>query len=145
MMWRAVAMDRRRLMTCAVGLSALAFAPAARATAADDGEKKKKSGGASYLPMETVTATLVRGDGHHGVFTIEIGLDVPDAALRDRVEKVLPRIRAAYVQSVQIYAAGLPPATPPNADYLARELQRQTDLALGRPGARVLLGTILVN
>jgi hypothetical protein len=144
MMWRAVAMDRRRLMTALLGAGALALgAPVAQA--ADDGEKKKKSGGASYLPMETVTATLVRGDGHRGVFTIEIGLDVPDNALRDRVEKVLPRIRAAYVQSVQIYAAGLPPATPPNADYLARELQRQTDLALGRPGARVLLGTILVN
>jgi hypothetical protein len=43
------------------------------------------------------------------------------------------------------YAGSLGPGSAPNADYLSRELQRQTDLVLGRPGARLLLGTILVN
>jgi hypothetical protein len=92
-----------------------------------------------------VTATLIRADGHRGVLTVEVGLDVLDAAQRTRTMQILPRIRAAYVQSVQIYASGLPPATAPNADYIARELQRQTDLAVGGPGVKLLLGTILVN
>jgi hypothetical protein len=143
-------MDRRHLLLNALALAAV---PAAVRAEGGDGKKKKnggdkqkkKTGGASYLPLETVTATLIRSDGHRGVLTVEVGLDVPDAAQRDKVEKILPRIRAAYVQSVQIYASGLPPATAPNADYIARELQRQTDLAVGGPGVKLLLGTILVN
>jgi len=133
-------MDRRHLLVASLALAAL---PAL--AHAESGEKKKKSGGTSYLPLETVTATLVRSDGHRGVLTVEVGLDVPDGALRAKAEKILPRIRAAYVQSVQIYAAGLPGATAPNADYIARELQRQTDISMGGPGAKLLLGTILVN
>jgi hypothetical protein len=133
-------MDRRRLL-----VSALALAAAPAAARAESGEKKKKSGGTSYLQMETVTATLVRGNGHHGVLTVEVGLDVPDPALHAKALQILPRIRANYVQSVQIYASGLPPMTAPNADYIARELQRQTDLSMGGPGAKLLLGTILVN
>jgi len=56
-----------------------------------------------------------------------------------------PRLRAAFVQTVQIYGAGLPPGGLPNVDYLSRELQRQTDLTLGGPGGRLLLGTVMVN
>jgi len=70
---------------------------------------------------------------------------VPDAKLRDRVELVLPRIRAAFVQSVQVYAGGLPDRAPPNPQFLTRTLQHATDQTLGRPGARVLLGAVIVN
>lgn len=133
-------MDRRHLL-----LATLALAAAPPLARAESGEKKKKSGGTSYIQMETVTATLIRPDGHRGVLTVEVGLDVPDTALRAKAMQVLPRIRAAYVQSVQIYASGLPSATAPNADYIGRELQRQTDLAMGGAGAKLLLGTILVN
>jgi hypothetical protein len=58
---------------------------------------------------------------------------------------VLPRLRAAYVQSVQVYAGGLPAGAPPNPDFLAGNLQRATDEILGRKGARVLMGAVLVN
>jgi len=132
-------MDRRRLLLAALALAAPA------AVRAESGEKKKKSGGTSYIQMETVTATLIRSDGRRGVLTVETGLDVPDPALHNKALQLLPRIRAAYVQSVQIYASGLPSATAPNADYIARELQRQTNLVMGGTGARLLLGTILVN
>jgi len=132
-------MDRRRLLLAALALAAPA------AVRAESGEKKKKSGGTSYIQMETVTATLIRSDGRRGVLTVETGLDVPDPALHNKALQLLPRIRAAYVQSVQIYASGLPSATAPNADYIARELQRQTNLVMGGAGARLLLGTILVN
>ena len=57
----------------------------------------------------------------------------------------MPLLRAAYSEVLRTYATGLATGAVPNADYLARELQRQTDMALGRPGARVLLGSILVN
>ena len=145
MMWRAVAMDRRAasLALIAAALAPPLLTPGAARAGHDD--KKKKTGGASYIPLEPVTATIVRADGRRGVLTVETGLDIQDTALLAKAEKVLPRLRAAFVQSVQIYAAGLPPATPPNVEFLSRELQRQTDLALGGKGAKLLLGTVLAN
>src|SRR4051794_34941669 len=132
-------MNRRGLLL-ALGLAAL---PAAAFAA--DGEKKKKAGGISYIPIETLTGATTRPGGRRGVLTVEIGVDIPDGGLRAHAQQVLPRLRAAYVQTVMIYAAGLPPGSAPNADFLALSLQRETDSVLGRPGARLLLGAMLVN
>jgi hypothetical protein len=127
-------------------LAALAVAGSpALAYAAEGGDKKKKSGGVSYLPIDTLTGATNKPGGRRGVLSVECGLDVPDDALRDRAQASLPRLRAAYVQTVMIYAAGLPPATPPSPDYLSAALQRETDRVLGRSGARLLLGAVLVN
>ena len=57
----------------------------------------------------------------------------------------MPRLHAAYLQTVLTYAAGLTPGTPPNPLLIAQSLQRQTDLVLGRPGARLLLGAVVSN
>ena len=56
------------------------------------------------------------------MLTVEVGLDVPDGGLRARAEASMPRLRAAYVQTVIIYAAGLPAGASPNADFLAQSL-----------------------
>jgi len=132
-------MDRRFFFSFA----ALATLPAV-AHAAGGGDKKK-SGGGSYVPIETLLGATIRASGRRGVLSVDCGLDVPDAALRTRAEQSVPRLRAAYVQTVQAYAAGLASGALPNADYIAQALQRQTDAILGRPGARVLLGAIVVN
>ncbi|WP_374469509.1 Tat pathway signal protein [Phenylobacterium sp.] len=137
-------MRRRTLL--ALLLTALpGVAAASGKDSGEEGDPKKRSGGASYIVVQTLTATTNKGGGRRGVFTVECGLDVPDPALRTRVQQSLPRLRAAYNQVVQSYAAGLPPATAPNVDFLAQNLQRQTDLVLGKPGAKLLLGAILVN
>lgn len=129
-------MDRRFLIA-----AALAFAPAlARAQ-----DRRKKGGGPSFIQLDTLAATITRPDGRRGVMTVEVGIDVPDPSLHARAAESTPLLRAAYSEVVRTYAAGLPPGAPPDADYLSRELQRQTDITLGRPGARLLLGTILVN
>src|SRR5207237_666085 len=73
------------------------------------GEKKKKSGGTSYISLDALSATVIRPDGRRGVLMVETGLDIPDQALRDKAEKLIPRLRAAYFQTVQVYAAGLTP------------------------------------
>jgi len=36
---------------------------------------------------------------------VELGLDVPDGALRERVTQALPALRDAYVRSLLVYAA----------------------------------------
>lgn len=137
-------MTRRGLLLAAAALAALAGPPAA-ALAEDTDKRKKKSGGASYLPIDTLTGATNRSGGRRGVLTVECGLDVPDAGLRARADESMPRLRAAYLETVMTYAAGLPEGAVPNADFLARALQRQTDGLLGRPGARLLLGAILLN
>lgn len=118
----------------------------ALASAGEGGEKtKKKSGGASYVSIAPLTGATNRPGGRRGVMSVECGLDIPDGALRERAQASLPRLRAAYVQIVMTYAAGLAPATPPSPDFLGMALQRETDRILGRPGARLLLGSILLN
>ena len=130
-------MDRRLFLS----LIALAALPGA---ALASGGEKKKSGGGSYVPIQTLLGTTIRGGGR-GVLSVDCGLDVPDTSLRTRAEQSVPRLRAAYAQTIQAYAAGLPSGALPNAEYIVQSLQRQTDAILGRPGARVLLGAIIVN
>lgn len=133
-------MNRRALLV-AFGLTAVAALPAA----AEEKGERKKGGGASFIQIQTLTATIIRSDGRRGVMTVESGVDVPDTSLHERAVASIPRLRSAYDEVVRTYASGLPAYALPNADYLSRELQRRTDQVLGRPGARLLLGTILVN
>ena len=130
-------MNRRHL----IAFAATALVP----TIAWGGEEKKKSGGASFLPIVAMVASTTKTGGRRGVLTVECGLDVPDTALRTRADASIPRLRAAYLQTIITYAAGLPPGSEPDADFITRALQRQTDAVLGRPGAKLLLGAILVS
>ena len=132
-------MNRRAFMPLMLAFAALP------ALAAAEEERKKKGGGASYIQLDTLVATITRPDGRRGVMTAEVGVDVADAGLHARAAQSTPLLHANFAEVLRIYAAGLPPGSPPNADYLERALQRQTDLTLGRPGATVLLGAILIN
>jgi hypothetical protein len=134
---------RRRDLLSLIFIAAALRPAAAGAWAAE--EKKKKSGGVSYVPIDTLTGTTARGGGARGVLSVECGLDIPEQKLRDRALMSMPRLRSAYVQVVMTYAAGLPAGAEPNADFIAMSLQRQTDLVLGRSGARVLVGAIMAN
>ena len=130
---------RQVIIVLAAGLAGLSLGASALAA------EKKKSGGGSYIPMQTLLGTTTQGGGKRGVLSVDCGVDVPDAALRIRAEQSVPRLRAAYVQVVQSYAAGLAPGVLPSAEYLVSALQRQTDAVLGKPGARLLLGAVIAN
>src|SRR5258708_37716483 len=103
-------MDRRALLTLTVAAAALPGLVRA--------EEKKRAGGANYIPINTLTGTTNRSGGRRGVLTVDCGLDVPDEKLRARAGLSLPRLRAAYVQVVQTYAAGLPADPAPNPDFI---------------------------
>ena len=118
---------------------------AAPGVATAEGAQKKKGGGLSYVQFDTLTATIVRPDGRRGVMTVDIGIDAPDSGVHSKVVLWQPRLRADFVQWIVSYAAGLGAGAPPNADYISVCLQREVDQALGRPGAKVLLGAILTN
>src|SRR4051812_47873761 len=97
------AMNRRRL------LSVLAVVPGLVPNLAIAAEEKKKGGGLDFIQIPTLTATVTRRDGRHGVITVETGVDVPDHRLHDQAEASTPRLRAAYAQVLMTYAAQLSP------------------------------------
>lgn len=99
---------------------------------------------ASYLRLPTITANVIRSGGRRGVMTVETGIDVPDAALRTRVTRSAPRLRAAYAAVVQQTAGALLPGAPPDVERLVAQLQAATNTTMGRAGARVLIGTVMV-
>ena len=124
----------------------LALIPAlAAGSAAFAASEKKKGGGDSYLQFPGMVATLNVGGGRRGVLMVETGLDVPDGGLRARADQLQPRLRDAYLRFLMTYAASLPPGGLPNADTIGVSLQRATDEVLGKPGAKLLLGSILEN
>ena len=98
----------------------------------------------SYLRLPTITANVIRPGGRRGVMTVETGIDTPDAALRTRVAQSAPRLRAAYAAVVQQSANALLPGTPPDVERLVAQLQTATNTVMGRAGARLLIGTVMV-
>jgi flagellar basal body-associated protein FliL len=99
---------------------------------------------ATYLRLPTITANVLRSGGRRGVMTVETGVDTPDAALRTRVAQSAPRLRAAYAAVVQQSANAMLPGTPPDVERLVAQLQAATNTVVGRAGARLLIGTVMV-
>jgi flagellar basal body-associated protein FliL len=132
-------------MTRLVPLGLILVLLSSNAASASEEPAKDTASTSHYVEFPTMTATIVRPDRRRGVLAVDATLDVPDNALRARVASLAPRLRAAYAQTLTVYAASLPPGRPADPDYLGRELQRQTDLAVGKSGAKFLLGSILVN
>jgi hypothetical protein len=139
-----LAMRRRDLLALFAPLAVAAIAPAT-AWAGGEDKKKKLSGGEDYLPVPALTGTTNKGGGRRGVLSVDCGLEIPDAKLREFANLSMPRLRAAYVQTIQTYAAGLAPGAEPNIDFIVMALQRQTDLVLKRPGAKLLIGAVVAN
>ncbi len=134
-------MDRRALIGLAALGSALAAAEAAKASG------KSSGGGApanAYIPLPTATATILRRDGRRGVMTVEVGVDVADEALRTRADQSRPRLSAAYNEVVRLAGERILPGAPPDVEWLSRALQAATDRVLGKPGGKLLLGTVMV-
>ena len=139
-------MNRRRLIAqMPLALATGAIATVAAASEGHAAEERRTGGGETFVLVPTTAGTVMNNGGRRGVLSLQSGIDVPDSALKERATASVPRLRAAFAQVIQTYAANLSAGALPDADYLARELQRQTDLILGRPGARFLLGSIIVT
>lgn len=132
-------MFRRLWLILPILLAAASASPVAAT------EAHHQNPGGTFLRMPTLTANTTRANGRLGVMTADVTVDVPDEALRARAQLLAPRLRAEFVTLLQRSASGLRPGEPPSPDLLARQFQGTADRMLGRPGARVLLGTVLVN
>ncbi|MBW8879950.1 MAG: Tat pathway signal protein [Asticcacaulis sp.] len=135
-------MHRRSLLILAFSTLALALPSAAAHAAAPE---KKKGGGVNYTQFPMISVFTNGSGNHRGTMSVEVGLYAEDPKVTEMVKLYLPRLQDAYVTRLQGYAANLNAASLVDTDYIATQLQTVTDQVLGRKGARVLLGSILLN
>ncbi|MDR7232686.1 hypothetical protein J2X45_003795 [Caulobacter sp. BE264] len=138
-------MRRHRLLPLAL-LAALSTAPLlAPAPAFASMAKEDKKEQVTYFALAPINAVVLRRDGRRGVMTVETGLEIKDAKLMERAQASTPRLRAAFAQTLMVYAAGLRGGSPPDIDHMSRELQKSADQVLGKPGSKVLLTSAMIN
>ena len=141
----------RRLKTIAVailvGLGAgVGVDPARAAEGEEEPATRKSTTSISYLAVEPIYATIIVGTGPRGLLLVEMGLDVPDEALRAKVSHALPVLRDAYVRAMLTYGAtAVRPTRQPSVDDIANRLQAITDRMMGKPGARVLMAQTAIR
>lgn len=100
----------------------------------------------SWVTVYPIAVTIVQDEKVRGQFQVWLGMDVPDEALRARAEEIKPRLRDAWLSRLSQYASTtLRQRKPANIDDVSRLLQSTADQTLGKPGSRVLLGSVVVN
>ena len=98
----------------------------------------------TYLPMPTFSAAVLQRNDSQGTMVVDMGLDIPDAALRRRAQLNAPRLRDALRTALANYSSVYYRVqTAPNPTELTRQMQLAVDRVLGAQGARVLLANII--
>lgn len=138
-------MHRRTLLTACLATLTCALVSPLPAAAGGHGAPKKKGGGEGFtqFPMLTV---FTAGSGHrHGTLSIDMGLYCTDPKMVERIKLYMPRLKDAYIARLQGYAGNLTSNSLADADYLSTQLQAATNQVLGVQGAKVLIGSVLLN
>ena len=128
--------------TFAAGTLAVSTITATQATA---NEAKKKGGGIGFTQFPMLTVFTQVASNRHGTMSVDMGLYADDPKLSDQIKLYRPRLQDAYITKLQAYAANLNARSLVNIDYISGQLQTVTDQILGRKGAKVLLGSVLMN
>jgi flagellar basal body-associated protein FliL len=124
----------------------LGLALAGSAAADEPAPKHKITQSESFVPVDPVYATVIDADRPVGMLLVEIGLDIPDEALREEATHAMPILRDYYVRSLTSFSAStVRPWRQPDVIVIADRLQRVTDKALKRKGARVLLAQVALR
>jgi len=146
-----------RLLAPLLALALLAALPAsARASGSGGGASPQQQAPASrqerltsaetYLPMPTLSAGILQRNANRGTIVVDMGLDIPDAALRRRAQLNAPRLRDALRTALATYSTTFyRTRTAPDPTELTRQMQLAVNRVLGAPGARVLLANVIVQ
>jgi hypothetical protein len=138
-----------RLLPAIVLAAALALP--ARADDGSDGDANKRpthkvTQSDSYLMVDPMYATILDGDRPVGLLMVGVGLDIPDARLRGEAEHAMPVLRDAFVRNLMNFGTTAVRAErQPDVGEIADRLQRVTDRALGRRGAKLLLAQVAIR
>jgi flagellar basal body-associated protein FliL len=137
-----------RLLFAGVAVALLAAAPAFGDDSADTQKKPehKVTQSISYLEVDPIYTTIVSDNHAAGMLMVGIGIDVPDAGLRDEVSRSLPVLRDAYLRNLMAFtASAVRTDAQPDVEAIADRLQGVTDRALKKKGARVLLAQVALR
>ena len=130
----------------AAALGASLPARAEDAPKAQKAPEHKTTQSASYIEIDPIYNTIVSDNRAAGMLMVGVGLDVPDAKLRDDVNRSLPVLRDAYVRNLMTFTANVVRTdTQPDVGMIADRLQAVTDRALGKKGAKVLLAQVAIR
>jgi len=100
----------------------------------------------SYLTVDPFYTTIVTDNHAGGMLMVGIGLNVPNAALRDEVTRSLPVLRDAYLRNLMAFtASAVRTDAQPDVAAIAGRLQSVTDRALKKKGAQVLLAQVALR
>ena len=134
------------LLLATVTLPLLSGSPSALGAEANAPAQRKTTQSESYVMIEPMYASILDGIKPRGLLLVEVGLDVPDARLRDRVTQNLPALRDAYVRGLLTYAAtAVRPWRQPNVEDIANRMQAITNRVVGREGAKVLMAQTAIR
>ena len=98
----------------------------------------------SYVPMPTLSAAVLQRAIARGTLVVDMGVDVPDEALRARIRASTPRLRDALRTALASYASTYyRDRTSPDPAQLTRLMQQAVDRTMGASGSRVLLANII--
>jgi flagellar basal body-associated protein FliL len=137
-----------RFLFAGVTVVLLAAAPAFGDDPADTQKKPehKVTQSISYLEVDPIYTTIVSDNHAAGMLMVGIGIDVPDAGLRDEVNRSLPVLRDAYLRNLMAFTAStVRTDAQPDVEAIADRLQGVTDRALKKKGARVLLAQVALR
>lgn len=99
-----------------------------------------------YVEVPRLQVSIVMRSVVRGMLVITVGLDVPDARLRDTVESMMPVLQDRYLGSLKTFAATrLRMYHPIDIDALVSRLQRVTNETLRKDGATVLVNRAVVR
>jgi flagellar basal body-associated protein FliL len=140
-------MRNRLALLCLAALAIPLFSGSAALGAESNAPAQRKTTQSeSYIQIEPMYASILDGIKPRGLLLVEVGLDVPDAKLRDRVTQNLPALRDAYVRSLLTYAStAVRPWRQPNVEDIATRMQTITDRLVGGPGAKVLMSQTAIR
>ena len=107
---------------------------------ASEGGGHKATSSTSFVAFDPFYSTVLDGERARGLLMVEMGLDVPDEKLRERVNLALPTLRDAYVRSLSAYATtAVRLYRQPNLEDIVARMQAVTDQMLGKKGAAKVL------
>lgn len=100
----------------------------------------------SFVDLDPIYTTIVSDNRAAGMLMLRIGLDVPNDALHEDVNRSLPVLRDAYLRNMMTFTANVVRTdSQPDVDIIAARLQAVTDRALKRKGATVLLSQVAIR
>jgi flagellar basal body-associated protein FliL len=100
----------------------------------------------SYIMVDPIYTTIVADNRAAGMLMVGAGLDVPNDALREEVNRSLPVLRDAYIRNLMTFTANVVRTdAQPDVGVIADRLQAVTDRALKKKGARILLAQIAIR